>query len=234
MKALFILPAFSFALALACTAGETPAPRETVILPHIEFPLQLLHRGITTGEVHLLVKIGPDARLVDALVTAYTHKTFADATLAVLPRGTFRPLLTDGQPVTTLTALLVRFEASGLIVIERFGADRPDDLQPGTFAYQPCDPRRLDRPLQPVAAGSPAYPQELIRQGIRGSVVLEYYVDESGRVRMPSVSRSEHEVLAGLSLAAVAQWQFNPPSSGQKPVLVRVRQQFDFVPEKAG
>jgi TonB family protein len=233
MKTPRILLFLPFALALAGAAGEKPAAKDIVTLPEIEFPTQLLHRGVTTGEVHVMVKIGPDARLIDALVTAYTHKPFADATLAALPRSTFRPLQVDGQPVTTLTELVVRFEASGMLIVERFGGDSTN-LQPGKFAYQPCEPGRLDRPLAPITAQSPVYPTELRQQGVSGSVVLEYYIDESGRVRMPRVSSAANDILAGLSLLAVEQWQFQPPSSQHQPVLVRVRQKFDFVPTKPG
>jgi len=233
MKTQRILPVLTFALALAGAAGDKTAPPDIVTLPEIDFPTQLQHRGVTMGEVHVLVKIGPDARLIDALVTAYTHKAFADATLAALPQSTFRPRQVDGQPVTTLTELVVRFETRGMLVDERFGRDSAN-LQPGQFAYQPCNPGQLDRPLQPIKAQSPVYPLELKQQGVSGSVVLEYYVDESGRVRMPVVSSAANDILADLSLQAVEQWQFHPPSSQSQPVLVRVRQRFDFAPPKPG
>jgi TonB family protein len=233
MKTLRILPLVLFAGVLVCAAGQKPSPREIITLPEIEFPVRLLHRGVTTGEVHVLVKIGPDGRLIDTLVTAYTHKILADATLAALAQGTFRPLEADGQPVTTLTALVLRFETSGMLVVERLGPDSTE-LRPGVFAYQPCDPKRLDQPLQAISTRSPDYPREFKAQGVRGSVVLVYYVDETGRVRMPMVDRAENDLLAGLSLQAVEQWRFTPPTSARKPVLVRVRQEFEFVPGQPG
>ena len=57
----------------------------------------------------------------------------------------------------------------------------------------------------------------------------------SGRhvLRTP-FGQTEHEVLAGLSLAAIEQWQFQPPVSRNKPVLVRVQQRFEFVPDHKG
>ena len=225
MKTLRLLPCLALACALTGRAGDNPAPGPAITLPAIDFPLLMLHRGITTGEVHLMVKIGPDAQLLDALVTAYTHKAFADATLAALPRSTLRPQRLDGEPVTTLARLVVRFEVNGTLYVA---------LQPDTFAYGPCAPDRLDQPLQAVATPSPGYPDDLRQQGVQGTVVIEYYVDENGRVRMPAVSRAENETLAGLTLQAVEQWRFNPPSSHGKPALVRVRQKFAFVPGQAG
>jgi TonB family protein len=193
-----------------------------------------MRRGITSGEAQVMLKIGPDQRVQDTLITAYTHKGFAEAILAALPTGTYRPQRIDGQPVTTLAQLTVRFEVNGLVVIERHASDESPELFIGAFAYQACDPTRLDHPLQPVVSPSPAYPRELREQGIRGRVVVQYYVDENGRVRMPMIDRADNDVLAGLTLQAVEQWQFVPPSSHGRPVLVRARQAFLFAPDKAG
>ncbi|MBX3738680.1 MAG: TonB family protein [Candidatus Didemnitutus sp.] len=189
----------------------------------------MLRRGVTHGEVQAILKIGPDARLQDTLVTAYTNKAFADAVLAALPQGVFRPRLVDGRPVTTIAAVTVRFEVQGLLVIERFASDDVE-FRPGVLAYQPCDPTRLDQPLQTMFAPSPGYPRELRDQAVQGRVELEYYVDESGRVRVPIVTQAGNDTLASLSLAAVERWRFVPPCSQGRPVLVRVRQTFLFQP----
>jgi len=234
------LPVLLFALALACPAAEPPATpalapdlREIVNLPELEFPLQLLHRGYTTGEVRLLVKISADAHLLDALVTNYTHKAFADVALAALNRSTFRPLRIDGKPVITVTELIVQFQSDGPIAVEHHTGEG-SAAWPDTYAYEPCDPARLDRPLQPLAVRAPLYPKNLCEQGVAGTVVVEFFIDETGRVRMPTVCEAQNDLLAGLTLLAVEQWRFSPPSSRNQPVLVRVRQKFDFQPEKLG
>lgn len=234
------LPVLLFALALACPAAEKPASRalppdtrEIVTLPELEFPLHLLHRGYTYGEVRLLVKISPEAQLIDSLVTNYTHKTFADVALAALPRSTFHPLQIDGKPVITVTELVVRFQSNGPIAVEHF-TGQGASMWPDTYAYEPCDPSRLDRPLQPLVVKAPLYPKTLCEQGVTGSVTVEFFIDETGRVRMPMVYEAQNDILAGLSLLAVEQWRFSPPSSRNQPVLVRVRQKFDFQPEKLG
>ncbi len=118
-----------------------------------------MRRGITTGEVHILLKIGPDARVLDTLVTAYTHTGFAEATLAALPKGTYLPQRIDGEPVTTLAHLTVRFEVNGLVVIERHASDESAENFLGTFAYKACAPDRVDQPLQALVSPSPDYPR---------------------------------------------------------------------------
>jgi len=233
MKTPRFLALLALAAPLLCPAGPTKPLDEVVSLPDVTFPLQMLRRGITHGEVQIILKIGPDARLQDSLVTAYTNKAFADAVLSALPQGTFRPRVADGRPVTTIAPVTVRFEVDGLLVIERFASDDVD-ARPGVLAYQPCDPTRLDQPLQTALAPSPGYPRELRDQAVQGQVELEYYVDETGRVRMPIVTRAGSDLLGNLSIEAVEQWRFVPPSSQGRPVLVRVRQIFLFAPPAAG
>ena len=62
---------------------------------------------------------------------------------------------------------------------------------------------------------------------------MEFYIDPQGRVRIPSVSRETIEANPGLAAAAVtavSQWQFAPPVSNGKPVLVVASQDFSFRP----
>jgi hypothetical protein len=50
---------------------------------------------------------------------------------------------------------------------------------------------------------------------------------------MPSVSRETNEAneeLAAIAITAVSQWQFDPPTSKGKPVLVLAQQDFSFNP----
>lgn len=233
MKTSRVLASLSLVAALSCPAGEPPTTAPNVALPDLEFPLRLMRRGITTGEVQIVLKIGPDARVQDTLVTAYTHKGFAEATVAALSTGIYRPQRVNGEPVTTVARLTVRFEVDGLVVFERHASDENPELFVRAFAYQACEPERLDQPLQAVVSPSPAYPRDLREQGVQGRVIVQYYIDESGRVRMPMIDQADNDVLASLTLQAVEQWQFAPPCSHGRPVLVHARQEFVFASAKA-
>jgi TonB family protein len=102
----------------------------------------------------------------------------------------------------------------------------------GRFAYQPCPAQQLDQPLKTVHVVKPVYPKELGDQGISGKVLIEFYVDEKGKTRMPTASRASNEVLAMIAIAAVEQWQFEPPTRKGKPILVCANQEFSFEPDK--
>jgi TonB family protein len=66
--------------------------------------------------------------------------------------------------------------------------------------------------------------------GVGGKVTVDFFVDESGKTRMPVVAGRSDDSLAGFAIAAVKQWRFEPPTRGGIPVLVRVSQDFNFVP----
>ncbi|WP_412068224.1 TonB family protein [Rubrivirga sp. IMCC43871] len=65
------------------------------------------------------------------------------------------------------------------------------------------------------------YPESARREGVQGQVVIEFVVDEEGRVVDPDVLRSPAPVLARAALAAVRGSRFTPGSQDGLPVKVR-------------
>jgi protein TonB len=57
---------------------------------------------------------------------------------------------------------------------------------------------------------TPVYPFEAKRGGVRGEVVVEFLVDERGRVVEPRVVSSTDRIFEEATLRAVAKWQFEP------------------------
>jgi TonB family protein len=96
------------------------------------------------------------------------------------------------------------------------------------YVFQPCNPRELDRVPAPLVKVAPRYPVQLAKQGVKGAVTIEFFIDETGAVRLPSGVAKENNVLTALALDAVKQWKFAPPTSRGKGVLVKASQMFDF------
>jgi protein TonB len=57
---------------------------------------------------------------------------------------------------------------------------------------------------------APLYPFEGKRDGLRGEVVVEFLVDETGAVHDPHVVRSSHRMFEEPTLRAVSKWKFEP------------------------
>ena len=88
--------------------------------------------------------------------------------------------------------------------------------------------KELDRIPTPMVTVAPDYPAELAQKGVRGKVTVDFYIDESGTVRMPSVPPLDNSELVELAVKALRQWKFGVPTRDGKPVLVKASQSFNF------
>jgi TonB family protein len=117
------------------------------------------------------------------------------------------------------------------MLVQRFGMDRPmSDVIQG-YEYQACSLKHIDQIPTPVSIVNPTYPKEWAEQGITGKVVIDFYIDETGKVRLPATVSNSNPMLAGIAVAAVSKWQFTPPTRKGNPVLVHAQQAFDFQKE---
>jgi protein TonB len=83
-------------------------------------------------------------------------------------------------------------------------------------------PSQLDNVPRTRVQTPPVYPRELMARGVSGEVVVEFLVDETGRVREPRVLSSTHREFEAPTLAAVAQWRFEPGTRNLTPVRFRM------------
>ncbi|MEO6874455.1 MAG: energy transducer TonB [Opitutaceae bacterium] len=71
-------------------------------------------------------------------------------------------------------------------------------------------PSLLDNPPRTKSQVSPIYPYEARMAGRPGAVLVEFVVDESGRVLEPHVLSSNDPLFDAPTLRAVAKWRFEP------------------------
>ena len=82
---------------------------------------------------------------------------------------------------------------------------------------------QLDKKPQVRYADSPRYPFEMQRQGINGTVVLNFIVDEKGNVRDPYEVSSSHREFVKPALDAIVKWRFSPGMKNGKAVTTRMQ-----------
>lgn len=230
-RMLFAVLSTLAAMPVFAVAAETPVERKSLHIIQTEeavFPRALRQQGITEGWARIAISVGADGRLLDALPVAYSHKPFADQAVDVLRRWRYEPMLLGGEPVGTQTEIVFNFQAVGVVLDYGVSERYLERFTEGQAAYRPCSLKELDRVPARIQASSPRYPDELARKGIVGHAVVEFYIDESGTVRMPAVVSADFNELGIFAIAAIESWKFEPPTSNNKPVLARVRQSFDF------
>jgi TonB family protein len=86
----------------------------------------------------------------------------------------------------------------------------------------------IDRMPEVISRVPPAYPPELVKRGIEGTVVLDCVVDDSGTVDSVAVVRGVHPALDSAAAAALRQFHFRPAMAGAVPVPVLLQYEIPF------
>ena len=220
-------------VAAVSQAAEVQTPRLQIKqTEEAVFPPSLLASGITKGEAWLVISIGADGRLTDALISRYTERAFATEAMRVLRQWQFEPVQVHGRPVDVCMEVKFSFAATGCIV----SLDPFTTMQKFTaIANQPnyhkhiCQADELDRPPVPTRKVSPIHPRLAPDAKVAGGkVVLEFVVDETGHPRMPVLVSADDVEFGNRAADALTQWEFTTPTRRGKPVAVWVRQEFVF------
>jgi TonB family protein len=190
------------------------------------YPYGLLEREIT-GSADAELIVGKNGSVLEARVTKASHPEFGMATKAMYEAWVFEPAKRDGNPVASAIKAFQRFSRfSDNLNIERTTFDllkKKESSRPQTFKLDELDamPKALYRPL-------PVYPRKLKADGVKDTVLIEFYVDETGNVLLPNPMQFENADLAWSAATALARWQFSPPTREGKPVIAKLRMPFAF------
>lgn len=226
------------ALATPGAAQLSTAPAEYTPLKIIQteepvFPFRLRNTVVMNGDARVVVKIDHQDRLEDMLVTGYSRKEFAEEAVQALKKWQYETTKLRGEKWGTIREIHFIFSRTG-VVISMVGTDMIENYleerMPTGVSFRVCKLSELDRIPVPIKVVSPGYPKELAAQGVKGKVVVEFYIDATGKVLMPGALDWVDDTLANLAVTAVKQWQFEPPLHKGKPVLLQVRQEFNFEP----
>ena len=238
MKTFFVL---FLALGLVASAGQAqtlnPSPdhQGVKIFQTVTpvFPRELPELGFFEGEARLAIAVDETGKLTDWLVIGYTHRRFAEESVDAVKQWRFEPARVGGKPVSVQIELLINFATSGVVIscdsgtsIQRFA----NALFKNREAFQPCTMRELDRIPTPLSAPAPAYPLALAQSGHAGDVIVNFYIDETGAVRLPAVDSDNDPELAALAVAAMQHWKFEAPMCRGLKVLTKTSQMFRFRP----
>jgi TonB family protein len=80
----------------------------------------------------------------------------------------------------------------------------------------------------------PAYPQELMRQNVGGTVILYAVIHADGKVGSVRVLRSVDDRIDQFASEAIAKWQFQPATKNGTPVDVEATFSIPFRPARVG
>lgn len=90
----------------------------------------------------------------------------------------------------------------------------------------------LDRVPRAMVQPAPVYPDELRRQGVAGSVTVNFIVDTEGRVVKADVVSSTHRGFEESAVRAVLRWRFEPGTQSGRKVSFRMAVPIEFSAER--
>lgn len=235
-----------FVVMLAATSLLAQSPLSTDSLQSLKvlqtdlpvFPPDLIQIGVREGEVRVAFSVDAKGAIEDCLAIAYTHPDFARVTLAAIKHWRFEPARLRGEAIAAASEVAVHFEIQGTVIVSLTALEsmsmRSFSLLESRESFRPCALRELDRIPVPIAAPSPRFPARLAAPGSAEHVIVTFFIDEEGRVRLPSIDPGNDPELAAIAIDALRTWQFEPPTRKGRPVLVRASQRFNFraVPAK--
>lgn len=226
LSALFVLGALS---AARLFAGIEPFKIEPTYVPRLSPVMEM--EGITEGRLVVVIDVDETGKLTDTLVLGYTHRGLVRPCIEALKQWKITPARLDGKAVAAQAQLTINYSAEG-VVISRTTMEDIDNRMQRAFGYRlettAVSPNRLDAALKPLSQPTPLYAAEAEKQGVRGTVNVYFYVDETGAVRMPSVNADAHPYLSDAAVTAVRSWKFQPPTADGRPVMIAARQDFQF------
>jgi len=213
--------------------AAAPAPEYVACKIHqlavAKYPARLFHNGVLRGDAQVVLEVDAKGHLTDSLVMAYTHKEFADEVMRVVKQWQFEPGLLRNEPVITVLTVDFKFEITGVAIITKnMNLLIQEAMENESLAYRPRGMKNLDQIPVPISVTGPIYPKEWIDQGRSGKVTVQFFIDEQGRTRMPTLVGTADNLLAGSAIDAVMQWHFEPPKYHGEPVLVHAEQEFVF------
>ena len=205
-------------LAFSASAAPSPAKENpNAALPIVKvapiYPDEAVQEKIE-GHVLLEFVVTETGGVRDAVVVdSEPRGVFDQAALDAVGKFKYKPKVVDGKPVAI----------SG--VRNRFSFEFEDESATDSGSLTAVPDGTL-----PIVKVAPTYPDEAVREGIEGHVLLEFVVTESGAVRDPVVLEAEPPgVFDQAALDAVGKFKYKPKVvDGELVEITGVRNRFSF------
>jgi TonB family protein len=206
---------------------------EKFVMP--EFPDYVRLSGNTKGVVTVAIGRDGEGRVTDVLVLDSTHAKLTQSTVAAVQQWKFL-LPANPAPVGHEVVPIVRFifTSKGVSMVSALTgslASKDREVHENAPVVLPSF-ADLDSPPKPIIHPMPRFTGALADRVAGGTVTVKFFVDETGRVRVPIVLECSVPELGRAALAAVEQWRFEPPRAAGRETIVLETETFSFGPPR--
>ena len=197
------------------------------------FPIRLRNEGYVEGSATFAIYVDQTGKLRDYLLLEATKTAFAKEVERVLSDWDYSVPLVDGEPSAIVSTVKVNFERSGLVVYESpgLGLLNPWNRMIEGLEYRVYALWELDRIPEPIEIVKPDFHVELLEDRDLVTAVFDFYIDQEGRVRIPTLREADDKVderLLVIAQESLLQWRFNAPTVNGKRVVAKAAQPFRF------
>jgi hypothetical protein len=203
-------------------------------------PQELRRFLLSNPNVKFHVVVDEKGNISDYLAIEATHVGLLEKAAEKLQEARFDPALKDGEPVPGKISITVGFfdpeqrawrEGAQFTPMGGSVSDAVDrrvyKMKEEEFRYRESSPNELDEPLKMLE--SKLYlvhgPDE---PAPTGKVVVEYWIDHEGKVRLPEILSSDDPNLSLSVLMTLKETRFARPKRNGNATYVKVRQPFNF------
>lgn len=188
----------------------------------------------THGQVRIIICVDDSGKLVDWLPVSYAHRTYLKAVEEALKEWRYQPARVGGEPIGVRQMLVFNFESRGQVA-SFTAVEVVDSLFGRAFGHRDVQcvypGRELDSAPKPVKVVQPLWVQAAENLPAGAGVLVDFYIDQNGKPRMPTASNYDHPMIALAAVHALEQWEFSVPTRGGQPVVVHASQWFAFGPQ---
>lgn len=200
-----------------------------LVLP--DFPPVSRVDGLTEGLVTIAYRRTPEGEPRDVLVVEATHPRLGRAASEAVQAWRFQPTSEPADLEPRAVRFMMRVEGAVVMISNKMLKDLMADADRMTELAKPVNVPRvqeLARAPKVIKQEMPGYPSALAGQKVQGTASVRFFVDQSGRVRLPQVVDATVPEFGAAALAAVSQWRYESPKIGARQVVASDAWQFEF------
>ncbi len=201
------------------------------VLP--DFPDYVRLSGNSKGVVTVAIGRDSEGQVTDVLVLDSTHPKLTRAAVTAVEQWKFALPANPAPPGREIVPIVrFLFTAKGIAIVSAVTGSlaAKDRAIPDNAPVILPSFADLDSPPKPLVHPMPSLTGALAERTAGGTVTVKYFVDETGRVRVPIILDCSAPELGRAALAAVEQWRFVPPRIAGHETILLETETFSFGP----
>ena len=205
-------------------AGAPPASTELTIAKYVApaFPDVARMEGVLEGSAVVVFSHDGAGRVTDALVLESTHPAFAREAVEAVRQWRISAHAHDGKACRLAHGLRFSFHTGGVVSLAAAPRTRGNAASQTTSTHRlgssVVGRDELDLAPQALAQPVPVLPPAAAADGPAEALRVSFFIDEQGRVRVPSIVTAVDPVVADAVLAALELWRYEAPRKGGQTV----------------